>query len=180
MSKTTKKTPRTARKASAKIRYEASGRNLTSQAGLIPVIKFLDALGFTGLFRHHVDHERADNAQYQLVDAVFLVLVGLMGGARSISQCVVLWSDGVLQRVAGWLRIPDESTVGRLFKELGERHISELETAGSCGAQEGVGTCPTGRELTHCRSVPEMDRCRLQCQNRLRSSARHSEGLQSA
>ena len=76
MSKTTKK-PRTARKASAKIRYEANGRNLTSQAGLIPVIKFLDALGFTGLFRHHVDHERADNAQYQLVDAVFLVLVGL-------------------------------------------------------------------------------------------------------
>jgi len=56
------------------------------------------------------------------------VLVGLMGGARSISQCVVLWSDGVLQRVAGWLRIPDESTVGRLFKEVGERHISELET----------------------------------------------------
>jgi hypothetical protein len=34
MSKTTKK-PRTARKASAKIRYEANGRNLTSQAGLI-------------------------------------------------------------------------------------------------------------------------------------------------
>jgi hypothetical protein len=59
---------------------------------------------------------------------VFLVLVGLMGGARSISQCVVLWSDGVLQRVAGWLRIPDESTLGRLFKEVTERRVSELET----------------------------------------------------
>jgi hypothetical protein len=34
----------------------------------------------------------------------------------------------VLQRVAGWLSIPDESTLGRLFKELTERHISELET----------------------------------------------------
>ncbi|CAD7855372.1 MAG: hypothetical protein, partial [Olavius algarvensis Gamma 1 endosymbiont] len=32
--------------------------------------------------------------------------------------CLVLWSDGVLQRVAGWVRIPDESTVGRLFKEV--------------------------------------------------------------
>jgi len=51
-----------------------------------------------------------------------------MGGARSISQCVVLWSDGVLQRIAGWLRIPDESTVGRLFKEVSERHIGELKT----------------------------------------------------
>jgi len=74
-----------------------------------------------------VHHERAHNAQYQLVDAVFLVLVGLMGGARSISQCVVLWSDGVLQRVARWLRIPDESTLGRLVKEVTERHVSELE-----------------------------------------------------
>ncbi|CAD7853750.1 MAG: hypothetical protein, partial [Olavius algarvensis Gamma 1 endosymbiont] len=33
--------------------------------------------------------------------AVFLVLIGLAGGARSLSQCLVLWSDGVLQRVAG-------------------------------------------------------------------------------
>ncbi|CAD7856289.1 MAG: hypothetical protein, partial [Olavius algarvensis Gamma 1 endosymbiont] len=33
-----------------------------------------------------------------------------------------------MQRVAGWVRIPDESTVGRLFKEVSERHISELET----------------------------------------------------
>jgi hypothetical protein len=41
MSKTTAKKSKTARKASAKIRYEANGRDLTSQAGLIPVIKFI-------------------------------------------------------------------------------------------------------------------------------------------
>ena len=77
MSKTTAKKPNTARQASGKIRYEATGRSLTSQAGLIPVIKFLDALGFSGFFGSQVHHQRADNAQYQLVDAVFLVLVGL-------------------------------------------------------------------------------------------------------
>jgi hypothetical protein len=128
MSKTTAKKSKTAREASAKIRYEANGRDLTSQAGLIPVIKFLDTLGFCGLFRRHVHHARAHNAQYQLVDAVLPVLVGLLGGARRISQCVVLWSDGVLLRVAGWLRMPEKSTLGRLFKELRERHVSELET----------------------------------------------------
>jgi hypothetical protein len=62
MSKTTTKKPKTARKASAKIRYEANRRNLTSQAELIPVIKFLDTLGFSGLLRSHVHHERAQNA----------------------------------------------------------------------------------------------------------------------
>ncbi|CAD7851923.1 MAG: hypothetical protein, partial [Olavius algarvensis Gamma 1 endosymbiont] len=34
-------------------------RNLTSQAGLIPVIKFLDGLGFSGLFHQVVRHERS-------------------------------------------------------------------------------------------------------------------------
>jgi hypothetical protein len=111
VSKTITRKPKTARKAFGTIRYESTERNLTSQAGLIPVIKCLDALGFSGLFGSQVHHQRADNAQYQLVDAVFLVLVGLLGGGRSISQCVVLWSDGVLQCVAGWLRLPDESTL---------------------------------------------------------------------
>ncbi len=127
MSKRTTKSRNTARGASPKIRYEATGRNLTSQAGLIPVIKFLDGLGFNALFRCYVHYERGHNAHYQLVDAVFLVLIALMGGARNISQCVVLWSDGVVRRVGGWVRIPDESTVGRVFKGVGERHISELE-----------------------------------------------------
>lgn len=40
-----------------------------------------------------------------------------------------LWSGcGVLQRVAGWLRVPDETTLGRLFKEVGSCQISEMET----------------------------------------------------
>jgi hypothetical protein len=127
MKKNTMRKPTKARASSPKIRYETSGRNLTSQAGLIPVIKFLDTLGFGGLFDRHVHHERQPNAYYQLVDGAFLVLIGLMGGARSIRQCVALWSDGVLQRVAGWVRIPDESTVGRLFKGVRERHVNELE-----------------------------------------------------
>ncbi len=32
---------------------------MSSQAGLVPVVKFLDALGFGGLFGHHVESTRA-------------------------------------------------------------------------------------------------------------------------
>jgi hypothetical protein len=95
---------------------------------LIPAIKFLDKLRFTELFHSHVRHQRARNAQYGLADGVYLILLGLMGGAFSISKCVALWSDGVLRRVAGWLRVPEETTVGRLFKEVRERQVSEMET----------------------------------------------------
>ena len=65
MSKRSTKQASKAPKTSAKIRFETSGRNLTSQAGLIPVIKFLDALAFNDLFARHVHHERRHNAQYQ-------------------------------------------------------------------------------------------------------------------
>lgn len=102
---------------------------MTSKAGLIPVIKFLDKLGFCQHFRKTVDHQRQDNAVYRLEDGVFLILIGLIGGAFSISKCALLWSScRVLQKTAGWLRIPDETTLGRLFKAVSERHISEMET----------------------------------------------------
>ena len=117
-----------ARQPTGKIHYQATKRNMTSQAGLVPVIKFLDGLGFCGRFNQCVDHTRGRNAEYQLVDAVFLVLMGLMGGARSLSQCLVVWSDAVVRRVAGWRCVPDESTLGRVFKTVRERHIGELET----------------------------------------------------
>jgi hypothetical protein len=45
-----------------------------------------------------------------------------MGGAPGIGQCIVLWTDEVLQRIAGWLRITDDSAVGRLIKEVGGQY----------------------------------------------------------
>lgn len=83
MSKHTRRKPQAARRAAPKIRYESGGRNLTSQARLIPVIEFLDGLGCSGLFHHAVHHERGPNAYYQPGEAVFPVLIDLMGGARN-------------------------------------------------------------------------------------------------
>ncbi len=129
MSKKIRKSPQKARQDSAKVHFDSTGKNMTSKAGLIPVIKFLDMLGFAALFRKTVHHERKDNAIYRLEEGVFLILTGLIGGAFSLSKCAILWSGcGVLQKVAGWLRIPDETTLGRLFKEVGERQVSEMET----------------------------------------------------
>ena len=129
MSKSATKIATRARKPAGPVHFDHSGRGLTSYAGLVPVIKFLDnQLGFAGLFQRTVDHRRAKNATYCLADAVVLVLVGLIGGANSLRKCVALWSDGVLRRVAGWVRVPDDSSLGRLLKEVSERHINDLET----------------------------------------------------
>lgn len=130
MTKRTKKatTPQKPRIESKTTHFSRTGKNMTSKAGLIPVVKFLDKLGFCDVFRRTVNHQRKENAVYRLEDGIFLILTGLIGGAFSISKCVFLWSGcRVLQKAAGWLRIPDETTLSRLFKEIKERHISELE-----------------------------------------------------
>ncbi len=99
---------------------------MTSKAGLIPVIKFLDKLGFNQLFQKTVNHERKDNAVYRFEDGVFLTLTGLIAGAFSIRKCALLWSDCcVLQKAAECLRIPEETMLGYLFKEISARHISD-------------------------------------------------------
>ena len=117
-----------ARCATGKVHLPATATGLTSQAGLIPVVKFLDRIGFDDLVRQTVPHTRGENASYQLADMMLFTLVGMIGGATSIAKLCAVWSDGVLAKLAGWLRLPVETTVSRVFKEVEEWQISQLET----------------------------------------------------
>ncbi len=38
-----------------------------------------------------------------------------------------IWND-VLSRVAGWLRIPDETTFGRILRTFTQKNINEMES----------------------------------------------------
>jgi len=106
----------------------ATASGLTSQAGLIPVIKFLQRIGFDKTLNQTVPHQRGDNADYQLADGAFLAMVGMIGGAGSIAKLCVVWSDSALRKIAGWVKFPVETTIGRLFKEVTEKEISQFES----------------------------------------------------
>ncbi|MFI3184637.1 MAG: hypothetical protein QX198_01500 [Methylococcaceae bacterium] len=54
----------------------ATASGLTSQAGLIPVVKFLDRIGFEQTVNQTVPHQRGDIADYQLTDMMILAVVG--------------------------------------------------------------------------------------------------------
>jgi hypothetical protein len=51
----------------------------------------------------------------------------MIGGATSMAKVTTIWADSVLRRVAGWIKIPAETTVLRIFKELSAAQISQLE-----------------------------------------------------
>jgi hypothetical protein len=124
MSKNTKKPTR---KSAKKIRFQSSGKGLTSQAGVIPAVHFLQNLGFDDVCDKHMDLPRADNARYSLTDAVFLTLICVLAGANSLLKVVAVWADQVLREVAGCVSVPDDSTLGRLFR-LGQLpHVAQLE-----------------------------------------------------
>ena len=124
-----KSTRSQARQSPKKVRMSNTGKGLTSQAGLLPVVKFLNKFGFTGLVQETIRHERkGKNAVYELVDGILFTVIGLIGGATSMLGVVAVCSDGVLAQLAGWIRIPDDSTLGRLFKTVKEVHIVQMET----------------------------------------------------
>jgi len=78
---------------------------LTRQAGLIPVIKFLQRIGFDKTLNQTEPHQRGGNADYQLADGAFLALAGRIGGAGSIAKLCVVWPDSALRKLAGWGQI---------------------------------------------------------------------------
>ncbi|MBM9515296.1 IS1380 family transposase [Desulfogranum marinum] len=118
---------RSARVSPKKITFSKGAKGLTAQAGLIPVVQFLQNQGIVELVRDTVNHKRGANALYDAVDAIFLPLVAIIGGARSIRAIVAVWSDSVLCRAAGWLSIPDETTFGRLFRSFSQCHVNDME-----------------------------------------------------
>ncbi len=68
----------------------ATASGLTSQTGLIPVIKFLDRIGFEQTVNQTVPHQRGDNAEYQLTGTMLLAVVSMIGGTTSIVKlCAV-------------------------------------------------------------------------------------------
>ncbi len=124
-----KNNKRSARVSSKKVTINNNAKGLTSQAGLVPVVKFLRKCGMMiSLINETVEHKRGANALYDSVDVLFLTIVGTIGGARSLSGVVTVWADGVLRRLAGWVAIPDNSTLGRIFRTFREQQISQLET----------------------------------------------------
>ncbi|MCF6353689.1 MAG: IS1380 family transposase, partial [Candidatus Polarisedimenticolaceae bacterium] len=60
MSKNSRNTSSKARQKPAKIHFDRTGKNMTSKAGLIPVVKFLEKLGFNKLFQNTVKHKRGN------------------------------------------------------------------------------------------------------------------------
>ena len=60
-----------ARGRTKKLRIQSTGKGLTSQAGLIPAVKFLDKREFLDALDTFIPYKRGNNAVYQLSDVMY-------------------------------------------------------------------------------------------------------------
>lgn len=65
-----------------------------------------------------MNKERGVNAQYQIVDVVEMVVIGLLAGTISMVQIVKVWADEVLKKMTDWEEVPVDTTIGHIVKLL--------------------------------------------------------------
>jgi 2C-methyl-D-erythritol 2,4-cyclodiphosphate synthase len=119
-------------KASAKkpeIKVEATAKGMTVNAGLIPVLRFMDALLFDKMISGMVSTpERATNAEYSFSDVVQMTVCAQIAGATALEHVSKICGDEIISRCAGWENVPHATSLGRIIKTVRERNITELES----------------------------------------------------
>jgi len=73
---------RSSRSSVKNIQIIQGGQDLTAQAGLIPVVKFLKKHDFASKIEQTLDHQRGATGVYDAVDMILLPLVAIIGGAH--------------------------------------------------------------------------------------------------
>lgn len=116
-----------ARKRQPKIKTEMTGKGLTVHGGLLPVLTFMEKLHFCKAVETAVHKQRGANARYQFVDAVQMIIIGVMTGATAMTQVVAVWADDVLKRIAGYKELPVDTSLSRMIKEATFRDVASME-----------------------------------------------------
>jgi hypothetical protein len=131
------KVPQTDKISQPKITVEMSAKNLTVNAGLLPVIRYMDKLHVDRLLEELVTTPpRAENADYLFNDSVQMLILAQTAGATAMTHVTKVCGDEVVARMAGWETIPVATTITRIIKAVTER-----KQIGS-----GLQTCKLGRK----------------------------------
>lgn len=103
-----------------------SEKNLTGNAGLVHLGRFAEKLGLDKMLQQHISIQRGENATYSPADAILMLAMGVLAGAKHISHLVILRTDTAIRSLFKWNDFPDGATFGRIFRLFTPRHCKEL------------------------------------------------------
>ena len=94
-----------------KVKSELTGKNMTVNAGLLPVLRFMDKLSVGELIGKQVTtRSRGANAEVSFTEAIERVIVSQIAGATSMEHVSKISSDDVICKIAGWEAKPVATT----------------------------------------------------------------------
>ena len=123
-----KNTPKIQSNPVPKFRITHKNNKITSQAGLIPVGQFLRRLGFHEILEQELDIDSACNEKYSPKQIMFVAVIGIIGGARSITGILRVWNDRILNRLLGNVLIPHLTTLSRNCRKFKDAGVAQLES----------------------------------------------------
>ena len=101
-------------------------KNLTGNAGLSLLGRFAEKLNLHRMLDGHISIERGETATYQVADAILILIMGVLAGAKHISHLAILRADEPFRKLFKWDKFPDDTTFGRIFKLFTFKHCKEL------------------------------------------------------
>jgi len=108
------------------VKVEFTEKNLTGNAGLVHFGRFIQKLNLKEILMKHISITRASNAVYQAADAVLILMLGVIAGAKHMSHMALLRTDSVLRSLFDWENFPDDSSLGRIFQLFSHASCQEL------------------------------------------------------
>ncbi|KJU85501.1 transposase, partial [Candidatus Magnetobacterium bavaricum] len=111
------------------VNIEMTGKNMTVNSGLIPILNFMKKLKFSGVLRNNISIEQGSNSTYDIVDIIQMVIVSIIAGATAMTHIGVICNDEVIRKIAYWEIIPVDTTVGRIMRLFSFRSIVELTSS---------------------------------------------------
>lgn len=107
-------------------KIEFSEKDLTGNAGLTHMGRFLKKLNVHQLLKSMISIERGPTAEYQVADIIIMLIIGILSGAKHISHLAILREDSVIKKLFGWIKFPVDSTIGRILKLFTQKTCHEL------------------------------------------------------
>ncbi|KJU81499.1 transposase [Candidatus Magnetobacterium bavaricum] len=68
------------------VNIEMTGKNMTVNSGLIPVLNFMKKLKFSGVLRNNISIEQGSNSTYNIVDIIQMVIVSIIACATAMTH----------------------------------------------------------------------------------------------
>lgn len=105
---------------------EFTAKNLTGNAGLVHFGQFVDKLGLRQMLEQHITIKRGENATHSIADAIIMLIMGVLSGAKHMNHLAIIRKDTVIRNLFAWKGFPDNRTFGRLFRLFNHAHCNEL------------------------------------------------------